>query len=703
MGEIGLSEETRATLHALFAKFPQIEKVLIYESEAKDNYAPFSDVDMALIGTMLNSEILTKVILQIEDLMLPYNFNISIYDKTHNTEIVEQNDRTSKVLYCPEQILIFGGTTEGRKAAMLCGQALKPFFYSTKSGDQTVHAPNLCAVSGGMEAEEIATFCQTNSVRLIIDASHPFAANLHNNIDTAATAQLKIPTIRYERLSKMDPSVITCSSLEEAIDKVSRISYSKIIALTGVNSAKRLLPLVKHCNVYLRMMDRPSSWGIIEDLAFPKENIILYNETEAERRELELEQILTSQDSERIRAALIIKESGEAGGFREKVALAKRLGIDLYVISRPTLPAYTSTVYGEYGLRREIERLLPRFFPLRTGFTTGTAATAATIAALKTSLEKKAPKEVEVFLPNGEPIRIKVDKVSQSANAITATVLKEAGDDPDVTNGLEICSTVTFNTLTNNIQITGGEGVGIVTLPGLGIAIGESAINEVPRKMIADNALRITEELGYAAGIKIVISVPKGRDIARSTFNGRLGIEGGISILGTSGIVQPFSHEAFLDSIRRQIKIIKALGHRCVVMNSGAKSENYIKGKYKNLPKELFLHYGNAIGDTLTICQEEGIEQVILGVMIGKAAKLAAGDLDTHSKKSTLNKEFLLRVAGECGCNEEDKKNIKEMTVARELWQLVPKQSFFERLRACCYETCCTVYNIGTLKIELIK
>ena len=214
-----------------------------------------------------------------------------------------------------------------------------------------------------------------------------------------------------------------------------------------------------------------------------------------------------------------------------------------------------------------------------------------------------------------------------------------------------------------SFEILGGEGVGVFTLPGFDYPPGSPAINKAPREMIRQNLAAITSD-----SLSITISVPEGETIAKRTFNPRLGIEGGISIIGVSGIVKPFSEEAFIDSIRKCMTIAKASGSSRVVINSGGKSERFVKALYPNLPQQAFVEYGNYIGETLKIAHELGIREVTLGVMLGKAVKLAAGHLDTHSRKATMDKAFISEMLHEAGCQAD----LEKITLARELWQAIP-------------------------------
>ena len=201
--------------------------------------------------------------------------------------------------------------------------------------------------------------------------------------------------------------------------------------------------------------------------------------------------------------------------------------------------------------------------------------------------------------------------------------------------------------------------------------------------------------------VRITISVPQGEEIAKRTFNPRLGIEGGISIIGVSGIVKPFSEEAFIDSIRKCMEVALASGTDRVVINSGGKSERFVKSLYPELPQQAFVEYGNYIGETLKIANEIGVKNVTLGVMLGKAVKLAEGHLDTHSKKATMNKVFILQMLHEAGCDID----ISDITLARELWERIPegeRTEFAHTVIRHCYEHCKPLLPKGELTLLLI-
>ena len=386
--------------------------------------------------------------------------------------------------------------------------------------------------------------------------------------------------------------------------------------------------------------------------------------------------------------AIITKESGTSGGFVEKVDAARRNGVLTFVVECPPYPSTPGMavehVNGPHGLRRAVEKLLPEFYPLHSGITTGTCATAAAIAATTRLTTGETPSVVAVVLPNGETIQVPVIYGDGYAS-----VYKEAGDDPDITNGIEIRASVT---LSDKFEILGGEGVGTFTVPGFDYPPGEPAINKGPRQMMRENIKQ---------NVRIVISVPEGGAKAKRTFNPRLGIDGGISIIGVSGIVKPFSEEAFIESIRKCMQVAKASGAERVVINSGGKSERFVKTLYPELPQQAFVEYGNYIGETLSIANELGIKNVTLGVMLGKAVKLAAGNLDTHSRRSTMDKDFISSMLHEAGCDID----ISSITLARELWEIIPQdklQAFATVVINHCAEHCDKLLPNGKLLILMI-
>lgn len=623
-------------------------------------------------------------------------------------------------------ILILGGTTEGRIAARTLEEAGKTFYYSTKGDEQEVTMHHGIRLQGAMDELDLERCCREHDIQLLVDAAHPFAIQLHQTVEKVAHT-LNLLVIRFERIypPRDEEHIIWCEDFEDAIRQIRKEDIFTLLALTGVQSIAKLKPLWQESACcYFRILNRESSRRLAEREGFPEKYLHYYHAGEDERI------LLQRLHPE----AILIKESGLSGGFNEKVEAALQEGIRIFAIRRPPMPGSFMIVNGEHGLRRMIEKHLPDFYPLRSGLTTGTCAAAAAVAAtwdIFNVQRQPRPEEFPVILPNGETIYVPVEEQERYPHPscvnddwmleADATVIKDAGDDPDVTNGMQIKANVAlpfrFDDPTPaelgaddyTVIVCGGEGVGIVTLSGLGLEVGGPAINVTPRKMIENNVKACLQRLGISKHpnpFAVTISVPGGEEIARRTFNPRLGIEGGISIIGTSGIVKPFSSEAFVDSIRKSMEVGRATGSPRIVLNSGAKSEKYVRGYYPELPAQAFIHYGNFIGDTIKIAADLEIKAVTLGIMIGKAVKLAEGNLDTHSKQVTMNKDFLLDLAFNAGCGDEVPAIIKKITLARELWTLLPAddlQAFCTHLLELCHQHCDPLLPDGELTILLIS
>lgn len=591
-------------------------------------------------------------------------------------------------------ILVLGGTTEGRLAVKVLDEAGKSYFYSTRGELQQVNCRNGERVTGGMDEQKMEEFCRSNGIRLLVDAAHPFAVQLHKTVEQVSR-KLNLNVVRFER--KYPPrtdEVIWCKDYNDAVLRLKEDGISRLLALTGVQTIGKLRDFWADENskpeCWFRILDREESLSSVVRQGFDTSRLVYYHEGEPE-----------AQLMEKIRPqAVLTKESGESGGFVEKLEAARSLGIPVYAVCRPSLPDSFITVTGVHGLRKAVECLLPDFYPLRSGYTTGACATAAAKAALVKLLTGESLSEVSFHIPDGEELSLPLESVCMyDASSATATVVKDAGDDPDVTNNRVIEVKVSYSEKPG-IHFLQGKGVGVVTLPGLGLPVGEPAINNTPRQMI----IRELSEL-YSGGLDVTISVPGGEELALKTFNPKLGIVGGISIIGTSGIVRPFSSEAFVDAIRREIEVCQAIGAERLVINSGAKSEKYVKREYSALPPQAFVHYGNYIGDTLKIAEELKISKVTMGIMLGKAVKLAEGHLNTYSKQVIMNKDFLIGLAKKCGCSQEAFKVISDMTLARELWTSLSKPDaslFFSALLNECMKHCSALLTDTELTLMLI-
>lgn len=277
---------------------------------------------------------------------------------------------------------------------------------------------------------------------------------------------------------------------------------------------------------------------------------------------------------------------------------------------------------------------------LRYGYTTGSCAAAAAKAAAFMLLSGQDVPEVELMTPGGVRLRLEVLNRTRTSEEAVCAVRKDGGDDPDVTNGTLICASVR-RTREPGIRIDGGKGVGRVTKPGLDQPVGEAAINHVPRQMIRENLEAVCRELGYEGGLEAVISVPEGEVLASRTFNPRLGIVGGISILGTTGIVEPMSEQALIDTIRVEIRQKLADGMDYLLIVPGNYGIDFLEEYGHGLDLEDAVKCSNFVGEALDAAVEYGAKGVLLVGHIGKFVKLAGGIMNTHSHNADARMELL--------------------------------------------------------------
>ncbi|HEY6949548.1 MAG TPA: cobalt-precorrin-5B (C(1))-methyltransferase [Nitrososphaeraceae archaeon] len=329
---------------------------------------------------------------------------------------------------------------------------------------------------------------------------------------------------------------------------------------------------------------------------------------------------------------------------------------------------------------------------LRTGYTTGTCAAAATKAAVSALVSGDKLAKVNVSLPKDKHIVIDIAWIKfVNEKSVTASVIKDGGDDPDVTNGAEIWSTVTLLEASNKIMIEGGVGVGRVTKPGLGLEIGKAAINPTPLKMINQAINEVLEkQQKNRYGLSILISVPKGEEIAKRTDNPRLGIIGGISILGTTGIVIPYSTASFAASIRQSIDVSVAMGSDSVILTTGGRSEDFARGIFgSSVADHGYIQIGDFIGFSIKQCAIKKINKAYVIGFIGKLTKMAMGVKQTHVKGSNVDMNFLATLANRCGANDDLVKKIKSANTARHVGELIDQTGLSKFYDLLCEE----VYN----------
>jgi cobalt-precorrin-5B (C1)-methyltransferase len=311
---------------------------------------------------------------------------------------------------------------------------------------------------------------------------------------------------------------------------------------------------------------------------------------------------------------------------------------------------------------------------LRTGYTTGTTATAATKGALYALITGKPMEKVTVSLPKGGTATLSIAWIKRENNdKVTCAAIKDGGDDPDATHGAEICSTVSFNNKNaGQINIEGGKGVGRVTKPGLGLEIGKAAINSTPMKMLEQAVRELASDELKNQGVDVVISVPKGEEIAKKTDNPRLGIVGGISILGTTGLVLPYSTASFAASIRQGLDVAIAMGDDTVVLTTGGRSEDFAKALF-NLPDHCFVQMGDFAGYSIKQCINKKLKKAIIAGFIGKLTKMAMGVKQTHVAGSHVDMEFMARLAAQCEAPPNVIQEITSANTARHVSEIIKK------------------------------
>ena len=305
---------------------------------------------------------------------------------------------------------------------------------------------------------------------------------------------------------------------------------------------------------------------------------------------------------------------------------------------------------------------------LRTGWTTGACATAATKAAYTALLTGSFPDPVEITLPRGQTPAFALTRERLVIDEAAASITKDAGDDPDVTHGAIITASVRSGSPGEGVVFVAGEGVGTVTKAGLPLAVGEPAINPVPRRMIREVVAEVAAAHGGSGDVIVEISVDGGALLATRTWNPRLGILGGISILGTTGVVVPYSCSAWIDSIRRGVDVARAAGHQHLAGCTGATSEDAVRALY-GLPDEALLDMGDFAGAVLKYVARHPVERLTIAGGIGKLSKLAAGHLDLHSGRSQVDLPGLAALAAGAGAPDRVQTDIAAAATALDALQ----------------------------------
>lgn len=313
---------------------------------------------------------------------------------------------------------------------------------------------------------------------------------------------------------------------------------------------------------------------------------------------------------------------------------------------------------------------------LRMGYTTGSCAAAAASAAANMLLGGGDVEQVRLMTPKGIELFLDIEQIVRGKKQVRCGVRKYAGDDPDITDGIYVYAVAELRE-EPGIQIAGGIGVGRVTRPGLDQPVGEAAINRVPRKMIAEEVRRAMEAAGYAGGIRIVIEIPDGERLAARTFNPRLGIEGGLSVLGTSGIVEPMSEEALKATIRAQLSVRRAEGHEDVILVPGNYGLDFLRQRH-DFDARAAVKCSNFIGDAIDMAVLFGFERLLLVGHIGKLIKLSGGIFQTHSRQADARMELLAAAGIRVGVPQDILRRLLDAATTEDALGILQEESWLE-------------------------
>ena len=335
---------------------------------------------------------------------------------------------------------------------------------------------------------------------------------------------------------------------------------------------------------------------------------------------------------------------------------------------------------------------------MKYGFTTGSCAAAASGAAAYMLLTGKTKTDMTVETPSGRMFKAAILDIKRSENSVSCAVRKTAGDDPDITDGALIYSEVSIRE--SGFSIDGGKSVGRVTRPGLDQPVGAAAINRVPREMIEKKVREVCSFTGYSGGLKIIISVPEGERLAEKTFNPKLGIAGGISILGTSGIVEPISERAFIETIRLELRQKRAEGERRAVISPGNYGREFIKKSY-GFDLDRSVKCGNFIGLTVDMAKEEGFAELLLVGHIGKLIKVAGGIMNTHSREADCRMEILASLGLLCGADGGTARSILRCALTDEAVEILDEAGIKQAVMNMAVERICGNLERRTEKMKI--
>ena len=338
---------------------------------------------------------------------------------------------------------------------------------------------------------------------------------------------------------------------------------------------------------------------------------------------------------------------------------------------------------------------------LRKGFTTGACAAAAAKAATRSLIHQKSMQSIETTLPNGQKVTFALERWERHGDHVLCSIVKDGGDDPDCTHGAEIVAEVAL-TPTQGVELRGGIGVATVTKPGLGLEVGTPAINPVPRRNITDMVLEELEGSTYS-GALVTISVPDGEERAKKTLNARLGLLGGISILGTTGIVLPYSTAAFIASVVQGIQLAATQGVQNLVFTTGGRSEAYAMKLLPHLPEVAFIQVGDYVGIGIKQAMRHGIPIVHIAGMMGKLSKMADGRMMTHASASEVNMDLLARLAESRGAAPDVVAAIRAANTARHVLEICSEAGIPDITQSVCDAALakCSAFGKGRVAFDV--
>ncbi|MBQ1421422.1 MAG: cobalamin biosynthesis protein CbiD [Firmicutes bacterium] len=322
---------------------------------------------------------------------------------------------------------------------------------------------------------------------------------------------------------------------------------------------------------------------------------------------------------------------------------------------------------------------------LKQGYTTGSCAAAAAAASCQMMLTGVIPPSVSFVLPSGETAEMEVFDPKPGETCASCSVVKDGGDDPDVTTGLKIFAEVSksdhaFSSLDERVTIEGGQGVGRVTEEGLQIPVGEAAINPVPRRMIRENVTRVADQLGYHGALRVVISVPGGEEVAKKTFNSRLGILGGISIIGTTGIVEPMSQKALVETIKTFVDKYRVKDPETILITPGNYGADFIR-EYLGIDLERAVQISNFVGESLDYIRYRGFKRILFIGHTGKLIKTAAGVMNTHSSYADCRMEIIAALSAARGADSDKVRAILKCVTTDKAFDILKGEEYFEQVK----------------------